>query len=428
MRWRKDSKYKAVGVKGYDKGLLQEFQPGAAFEIICDNPDGCFPEECVALTTDQSLPQLTTNYLARKEVIVSCGAIQTPQLLMLSGIGPKEHLQSVGIKTKVNLPGVGSDLLDHNEVVIMYEINPLVFIPSWQASFLLFLYGESLPPEIYEVCIASVEAFPNVFDTNTASIQWDWYSKGKAPKNQHGKYPFPDVHSVPYQTFFFNFDLTYFSPQYPDNYFDFNRNLLLPDYNDPLNQQGLPIREETDNAQFAPFPRVYLSWLIENLIPHVTNGTIRLASKDPRVAPIIQEQLFEDDKGVEQMALMAQQIREIMENPVIKDKYSIPGQPWEIFPGPNAGTVEELKQYINNWSSYGHHMSGTCQMGAVSKKTGKAKNKNTVLDSKCRVLGVENLRVADTSVYVTPWLHAFNTSRAAYVVGEAVSEFIINKL
>ena len=50
---------------------------------------------------------------ARKEVIMSAGAIGSPQLLMLSGIGDANHLQNVGISVKKNLPGVGRNLQDH---------------------------------------------------------------------------------------------------------------------------------------------------------------------------------------------------------------------------------------------------------------------------------------------------------------------------
>src|SRR5262249_20203607 len=57
-----------------------------------------------------------------REVILSGGAFNTPQLLMLSGIGPKEELDKHGIKVRVNLPGVGTNLQDRYEVGIVYRL------------------------------------------------------------------------------------------------------------------------------------------------------------------------------------------------------------------------------------------------------------------------------------------------------------------
>lgn len=60
---------------------------------------------------------------ARKEVILSAGAIATPKLLMLSGIGPAAHLAGHGIDTVLNLPGVGQNLQDHIEISLVYQLN-----------------------------------------------------------------------------------------------------------------------------------------------------------------------------------------------------------------------------------------------------------------------------------------------------------------
>ncbi len=63
----------------------------------------------------------TTTLNARREVIVSAGAIDSPKLLMLSGIGPAEHLSQVGVQVVVDAPGVGEHLQDHPEGVIQWE-------------------------------------------------------------------------------------------------------------------------------------------------------------------------------------------------------------------------------------------------------------------------------------------------------------------
>ena len=59
----------------------------------------------------------TRTYAARREVLLSAGALQSPQLLMLSGIGPAEHLRAMGIEVRHDLPGVGTKLHDHVDVV-----------------------------------------------------------------------------------------------------------------------------------------------------------------------------------------------------------------------------------------------------------------------------------------------------------------------
>jgi choline oxidase len=74
----------------------------------------------------------TRTVRARREVVVSCGAIDTPKLLMLSGIGPAEHLRSVGVETLVDAPGVGENLQDHPEGVIMWEAKQPMVTKSTQ--------------------------------------------------------------------------------------------------------------------------------------------------------------------------------------------------------------------------------------------------------------------------------------------------------
>ena len=63
---------------------------------------------------------------AAKEVLVCAGAIKSPQLLMLSGIGPKSHLQEFGIETKHHLPGVGQNLQDHLQIAVVNECTKAV--------------------------------------------------------------------------------------------------------------------------------------------------------------------------------------------------------------------------------------------------------------------------------------------------------------
>lgn len=77
--------------------------------------------------------RVTETFLAEKEVIVSAGAIDSPKLLMLSGIGPAEHLREMGVEVRVDAPGVGSNTQDHPEGVLQWEATkPMVRTsPQW---------------------------------------------------------------------------------------------------------------------------------------------------------------------------------------------------------------------------------------------------------------------------------------------------------
>jgi choline dehydrogenase-like flavoprotein len=77
-----------------------------------------------------------TEYRATREVIVCCGAIDSPKLLQLSGIGPRDVLQAAGVTSVVDLPGVGENLMDHAEGLIVWEANapvPDVCATGWDA-------------------------------------------------------------------------------------------------------------------------------------------------------------------------------------------------------------------------------------------------------------------------------------------------------
>ncbi|MEO0784644.1 MAG: choline dehydrogenase [Pseudomonadota bacterium] len=78
---------------------------------------------------------------AREEVLVCAGAVQSPQLLMLSGIGPAAELSKHGIDTVVDLPGVGANLQDHLDVVVVNEMTEKLSAYSKQAGLKRYLVG-----------------------------------------------------------------------------------------------------------------------------------------------------------------------------------------------------------------------------------------------------------------------------------------------
>jgi len=338
--------------------------------------------------------QFETSFYCNTEVIISCGAINTPQLLMLSGVGPADHLQQMGINVIVDSPGVGSNLMDHHEVNVVYEFdfNKIVW-PSQAASLLNKLNqldDDNSDDNCNKQFKQHLQQFANLDPNSVESrepaggIVLDWYS-GLPTDIGH------DLHIDHGQGFFFDFDLSSNKP--------------LPDGK---------VRTDYEKAQTDIYkPKTYFHSLIEVLRPTSATGSIRLASSDPCVQPIIDLGLYDDDPACERLAHGILMIRDIYNHPTIKHycKLDDNGLPLELFPSYKYKSIDELKCYIKSWSSFGHHISGTAAM-------------NSVTNSRLQVIGTNNLRVVDTSIYPFPYLHGYNTSRGAYLIGEMAADII----
>jgi choline dehydrogenase-like flavoprotein len=103
----------------------------------------------VAVTVSSASGEET--YRARREVVVSCGAIDTVKLLQLSGIGPRAVLEAAGVPVEVDLPGVGENLQDHAEGLIVWEgreLPPAVCASGWDAGAMLSVDGDPDRPDV----------------------------------------------------------------------------------------------------------------------------------------------------------------------------------------------------------------------------------------------------------------------------------------
>lgn len=357
-------------------------------------------------------------------IVLCAGAIQSPQILMLSGIGPKEHLKEMGIDVLVDSPGVGSNMTDHTELGCIFELDARKTIHPWQSNFIFKgLSAEEFPADYKDAFDNAVANSKESFGENAGVITWDWYSDN----NDIGK-TWADIHAAQWDAAFWNFDYDYshsidqsatLSPEHHNH----NFRHFVPSATNALVADPDVKKEDIVLSQFNnEKPRVFITWLIELLKPTrgKTNGTIRLKSKDPRDEPIIDQKLYEDREGLLRMAkFLKRRVRPVMD--ALREKWGVPeGQRYEWQPGPGAETEEQIADYIAYQSSYGHHMSGTCQMGPKSAADGD------VVDSHFRVNGTKNLYLADTSVYRAPFLHTYNTSRAGYFMGEACADRLKN--
>ena len=406
---------KAKGVSVFNKSYLQKANI-TGNKVIDGN--------AVIPNKDLIVP---TKYFAKKEIILCAGAICSPQILMLSGIGPMEQLDKIGIDTIVDSPGVGQNLIDHLECNLLYQMDPTKIMWQWQAAYMKnYTDYKNLATE---GVIASIEKYsdPESFTSNCVSLMIDWDS-GASPDADILD---PDSHVHVINAFFFDFNLdwsgsTPLSPFPPGDNYDLlqhSNDSYFPDKTQAYNPQsvsGIPgLKTEYFENQFNPAnPSVILSFLHECLKVKST-GDITLTSKNPSDPPSINLGLCYDDDALTVNANMILKIREIMKQPNMM-QYAFDSTDYDTFeicPGSSCDTVDKIKSYIQNWQSYGHHISGTCMLGPDS-------NPLAVVDSKLKVKGVKGLRVIDTSVYPSPNLHAYNPSRGIYMIAEMMADQI----
>ncbi len=272
---------------------------------------------------------------ASREVILAGGAYNTPQLLMLSGIGPKQELQKHNIEVKVDLPGVGSNLQDRYEVGVVNRMN----FNSWEVlDDAKYAKGD---PQYKEW----ESKRSGVYTTNGAVLA---VIKRSLPER-----PLPDL---------FCFALLGKFKGYFPNY-------------------STLIKEHLN----------YLTWAV--LKAHTNNraGVVRLKSSDPRDRPYINFRYFEegsDDNG-EDLDSVVEGIKFVrsLTAPLKADGLIAE----EELPGEQRQSDDELRDFVK-YHAWGHHASCTCPIG-------REDDPMAVLDGDFRVRGVKGLRVVDASVF-----------------------------
>ena len=308
-----DDDKRAVGVK-YCKGRnLYHADPSST------KPES-FPEQEVRCT---------------REVILAGGAFNTPQLLMLSGIGPKEHLAEVGIDCLLDRPGVGCNLQDRYEVGVVSEMKkPFAMLKD--ASFKA--PGPGIPPD---PCFEEWLRGGGLYTSNGAMAAL--ILKSDSSKKD------PDL---------FIFSL-------PGDFHGY-----YPTYSADIEKR-----------------KDHLTWAILKAHTKNTAGTVRLRSKNPFETPSIRFHYFEegnDTKGedLDAMVKAVKLVRRMNEGNDAIAKELMPGDEW---------SNDRLREWVGN-NAWGHHASCSCKMG-------KPDDRDAVVDSRFRVIGTTGLRIVDASVF-----------------------------
>lgn len=303
---------------------------------------------------------------ARKEVIISAGAFNTPQLLMLSGIGAAEELSKVGISVVNDLPGVGKNLQDR------YEIHVQVRLKEG-----LDVINQCKPGDPNDPCVA-------------AYISGEWASST---------------------------DARFFGP-YACNFMFASRIVKssraneLPD----LFIFGVPF---PFTGYYPGYSRKYdssiWSWIILKAHNKNSAGSVKLRSANPRQMPEINFHYFEEgnDRSEDDLNAVMEGVklaRKYLNHPDAKQHIRE-----EIFPGESVQTDDDLRQFIRD-QAWGHHASCTAAIGAEN-------DPNAVLDSRFRVRGMKNLRVVDASAF--PHIPGFFPVAAITILSEKATDVIL---
>ena len=273
---------------------------------------------------------------ASREVILAGGAFNTPQLLMLSGIGPPDELRRdpINIRVEVELKGVGQNLQDRYEVTVVNRMKQ-----DWDAlDGARFEKGDPL----YNKWARDQEG---LYTSNGAVLS----VIARSQQNPS----LPDLFCFALMGKF-----TGYFPEYTKNF---------------------------------PNQLNYLSWAILKAHTH-NRGSVTLNTNDPRDRPMIDFNYFDpqhDPGGTDLEAVVdgVEFVRRIVgKDRALRDLIAV-----EEFPGKDTQTRDQLKEWVTS-HAWGHHASCTCPIGADTDPM-------AVLDSNFRVRGTQGLRVVDASVF-----------------------------
>ncbi|MFV2051938.1 choline dehydrogenase [Aliiroseovarius sp. YM-037] len=287
---------------------------------------------------------------ARREVILAASSINSPKLLMLSGIGPAAHLAEHGIDVVADRSGVGQNLQDHLELYLqMAASQPITLYKHW-----------------------------NLISKALIGAQWLFTKTGLGASNQFESCAFVRSQA---------------GVEYPDIQYHF-----------------LPMAVRYD-GQAAAEGHGFQAHVGPMRSP--SRGTVTLASNDPKDAPKILFNYMSHEKDWQDFRTCIRLTREIFAQEAFK-----PFVRHEIQPGEVVQSDDELDDFIREEVESAYHPCGTAKMG-------RRDDPMAVVDSETRVIGVDGLRLADSSIF--PQITNGNLNAPSIMVGEKAADHILGK-
>lgn len=307
---------------------------------------------------------------ASKEVILSAGSVSSPPILMLSGIGPKEHLQKLNIPIVADLP-VGRNLQDHITTHLFFEFNresPEQFTPSDLLDY-LHEYAVHQKGILAHIGVSSLQSFINT--------------------QNDSKYP--DIQMV----------FIAFKKKAHD----------LPQY-----LQVLGMKQSFASFLLEKNKQSEIGVIYVILSQPKSFGKIELRDKNPFTKPRITPNYFHHADDMETMLRGVKHNINFTQTNSFKSNggefIQIPIDECDKFP---FKSDEYLRCYIQYFSFTLYHPTSTSRMGPNE-------DTNSVVDSRLKVKGVKGLRQVDAGIM--PHLISVNTNAATIMIGERGADFI----
>ncbi|KAF2847819.1 GMC oxidoreductase [Plenodomus tracheiphilus IPT5] len=342
---------------------IQVYQSTLAEKILFDSQ-----KRATGVSCDSAGLKYTLS--ARREVIVSAGAFQSPQLLMVSGVGPADALQKFGIKVVSDLRAVGQNMWDHVYAGPSYRVN----VPTGSA---LGNPGALLRAEM---------EFRNRQAGPLSNPGGDLLAFEKLPEASRRALSNETQRA-----------LEYFPSDWPEvEYLATNGYLGY--------QNNYQRDSPTDGYN-------YFTVAIANVAP-LSRGTITLKSADMADPPVINPNWLSHPADREVMVAGYKRVRDLWNTPTMAGVRI--GE--EVFPGPSVASDAQILDLIRQSLSPVFHPVGTCAMG-------RANSTDTVVDSHARVLGTEGLRVVDASIL--PILPPGHPVATIYAIAEKIAADIL---
>ncbi|KAF1846126.1 GMC oxidoreductase [Cucurbitaria berberidis CBS 394.84] len=317
-------------------------------------------------------------YQARKEVIVSAGAYCSPPILMRSGLGPREQLEKHGIECLVDLPGVGQNLMDHVLCFIFYEVSQPALTNDYLA------YHDNAIASTYQLYkekkTGMLSTFPfGIFGFTRLDERLKDSELWQNAKREPGRDPMGLTKDQP-NIEFWNTEL----------------------YGGPAQYNDFPV----DHKHTFAFCTL--------LFNQHSRGSVVLKSTDPLENPIVDHNYLDHPLDMLVLTEACRFANEIVMNG--KGTKDVIKGSWPANLTHHTFTKQgDWEPYVRKHATTCYHASGTCKMGPPD-------DKNAVLDSRLRVRGVRNLRVADVSS--VPIVNNGHTQMVAYGIGEGAAELI----